>query len=105
MELAVGVRLFAQGNLPAGVASIVIDVALRQFLRDIRFRGGRGFRGRLRRSFRFLFRLLLFFILRPFWGKALTLVPKLEREVVNYLYYIRENGVYACMKMAAETER
>lgn len=40
-----------------------------------------------------------------FWGKALTLVPKLEREVVNYLYYIRENGVYACMKMAAETER
>lgn len=37
-----------------------------------------------------------------FWGKALTLVPKLEREVAKYLNVILENGVYECMKMLVQ---
>ena len=36
IQLAVAARLFAQGNLLAGVAAVVIDVALGQLLRDIR---------------------------------------------------------------------
>lgn len=39
-----------------------------------------------------------------FWGKALTLVPRLEREVTGYLNYILDQGAYACMKMLAEAE-